>query len=193
MVLRQDLNTLDVASVSEWHSWLKANHTEEGGVWFVFHKRGSGAGSVSYDDALDEALAWGWIDSVIRKVDDERYVRKFTPRRPGSVWSKLNIARVERLKREGRMTKWGLEAYGRRTSEISDLERVTAAGAQVPSDLEAALRKDPKAWSNFNRMAPSHRKRYLVWIAGAKRPQTRRKRVVEAVKLIGRNVRNLLK
>jgi uncharacterized protein YdeI (YjbR/CyaY-like superfamily) len=163
------------------------------GIWLVFHRAGSGVSSVSYDEALDEALAYGWIDSMIRKVDEWSYVRKFTPRRPGSIWSKLNIARVERLRREGRMTKWGLEAYNIRTSEISVLEKVNAEGAVVPQDLEEALRKNRRAWANFQRMPPSHRKRYLIWIGGAKRPETRQKRIAEAVVLISRNVKNLLK
>ena len=189
----QSLGTVDVAGAEGWRSWLSRNHRQEAGVWVVFHKGGSGSGSISYDEALDEALAYGWIDSVIRKIDDKRYVRKFTPRRAGSIWSSLNVARVERLKREGRMTEWGLDAYAKRTQEVSDLEKVNAEGGKVPEDLEAALRKNKMARSNFQRMAPSQRKRYLVWLAGAKKPETREKRIAEAVKLLENGVRNLLK
>jgi uncharacterized protein YdeI (YjbR/CyaY-like superfamily) len=185
------LETLDVVDRRGWHDWLEKHHLESVGVMLVFHK--GGAPTITYDESLDEALAYGWIDSVIRKIDDRRYVRKFTPRRPGSIWSTPNINRVERLEREGRMTQWGAAAFERRTPEISDLEKVTAEGAKVPSDFEIALRKHRKAWENFQKMAPSHRKRYLIWLAGAKKPETRKKRIGEAVKLVEKNVKNLMK
>lgn len=148
---------------------------------------------MTYDEALDEALAHGWIDSIIRRIDDWSYVRKFTPRQPWSIWSSSNISRVERLKREGRMTKRGLEAFAKRTGEKSMLEKVNREGISVSKDLEDALRKNKKAWANFGKFAPSHRKRYLIWIGAAKRPETRKKRIDEAVVLISENLRNLLK
>jgi uncharacterized protein YdeI (YjbR/CyaY-like superfamily) len=149
--------------------------------------------SISYDDSLDEALTFGWIDSVIRKMRDEKYARKFTPRRPGSIWSKINIDRVERLQRERRMTKWGLEAFEKRMGEVSMLEKVNAEGAAVPPDFESALRRNKRAWENFKRMGPSYRKRYLIWISGAKKPETRQNRIAEAVVLVARDVKALLK
>jgi uncharacterized protein YdeI (YjbR/CyaY-like superfamily) len=182
---------LDVPGREGWHAWLEKNHLESAGVMLVFHK--GGEPTITYDEALDEALAFGWIDSVIKKIDEKRYVRKFSPRRPGSIWSKLNIDRVERLRNEGRMTKWGMQPFDERTNEVSLLEKVTAAGAPVPKDLEVALRRNKKAWENWLAMAPSHRKRYLVWLAGAKRPETRKKRIGEAVELVAVNVKNLLK
>lgn len=187
------LQTLDVSNASEWRIWLQQHHLSSQGVWLVFHRSESGVPSLSYDGALDEALAYGWIDSIIKKIDDEKYARKFTPRRPGSIWSKLNVDRVNRLRREGRMTKWGLEAFQIKTGEVSSLEKVNAGGAVVPKDFEAALRKNSLAWSNFQRMAPSHRKRYLVWVSDAKRAETRQKRIAEAVLLVAQNVKNLLK
>lgn len=185
------LETLDVRDAREWRDWLGRHHLDREGVLLVFHK--GGTPSITYDQALDEALAYGWIDSVIRKVDDEKYTRKFTPRRPGSVWSKLNVDRVSRLTREGRMTKWGLAAFSQRTSEVSLLEQFNAGQIGTPPGFEAALKKDRKAWENYQRMAPSHRKRYFIWISGAKRQETREKRIAEAVQLLARNVKNLLK
>jgi uncharacterized protein YdeI (YjbR/CyaY-like superfamily) len=169
------------------------NHLTKEGIWLIFHRTSSGTPTISYEDAVDEALAFGWIDSIIKRIDGKKYARKFTPRRPGSVWSKSNIARVERLRREGRMTVWGTEAYEKRTGEISLLERFNAQGVSLPKDFEAALRVNKQAWENFERMAPSHRKRYLIWIAGAKRPETRHRRIAEAVLLVGKNVKDLLK
>ncbi|HMD78681.1 MAG TPA: YdeI/OmpD-associated family protein [Nitrososphaerales archaeon] len=184
---------LDVPSASDWRSWLKRNHSSAKGVWLVFHRKDSGLSSISYDDALDEALTFGWIDSIIKKIDDRSYARKFTPRQPWSVWSRSNIARVERLKKEGRMTEWGLQAFAKRTGEMSFLEKFDQKDITIPKDLNDALRRNRKAWANFERFAPSHRKRYLIWISGAKKATTRRKRIDDAVILISQNVKNLLK
>ncbi len=119
----------------------------------MYHRIGSRVPSISYDESVDEALAFGWIDSIIRRIDGEKYARmSSTPRRPGSVWSKFNIARVERLRKEGRMTKWGLEAFQKRTGEVSLLERFNAQGAravEVPKDFEEALQANARAWANF--------------------------------------------
>ena len=112
-----ELETLEVEDAAQWRSWLAINHQSGEGVWLIFRKKG--AKSLSYDEAIDGALAYGWIDSLIRKIDDTRYARKFTPRKPRSIWSTSNIARVKRLQTEGRMTKWGLEAFAKRTSEDS--------------------------------------------------------------------------
>lgn len=187
------METLDVANADEWRSWLDKHHLSRPEIWLVFHRHGSAVPSISYGDALDEALAYGWIDSVIRKVNDEKYIRKFTPRKSWSIWSSLNISHVKRLKQEGRMTKWGLEAFAKRTGEISQMEKINAEGVKVPNDLTHALKKNKAAWDNFQKFTPSYKKRYLIWISAAKRPGTRTKRIDEAVLLIGRNVKNLLK
>ena len=186
-----EIETFDATDPIRWREWLREHHHDGAGVWLVFYK--GGKPTISYDDALDEALAYGWIDSVIRRIDDEKYVRKFSPRRPDSIWSSLNIDRVNKLRSEGRMTRWGLAAFEKRTSEVSMAEKVNAEGAKVPRDFEDALKKNKRAWENFQRMAPSHRKRYLIWLAGAKRPETRKKRISEAVNLVAENVKNLLK
>jgi uncharacterized protein YdeI (YjbR/CyaY-like superfamily) len=191
-----ELGTLDVPDASKWRTWLKENHLTSRGIWLVYHRSGSLVPSISYDESVDEALAFGWIDSIIRRIDGEKYARKFTPRRPESIWSRFNIARVERLRKEGRMTKWGLEAFEKRTGQVSLLEKFNAQGArgaEVPKDFAKALQANARAWENFQRMAPSHRKRYLLWITGAKKAETRRRRIAEAVLLVEKNVKNLLK
>lgn len=187
------LKTLRVSKPSDWRSWLEKNHGKEDGVWLVFLKKGSGVPSISYDEAVDEALAFGWIDSLIKKIDERQFARKFTPRRPWSIWSKLNISRVEKLIGEGRMTGRGLAAFRMRTPEISLLEKISIEGVTIPPDFGIALRMNKKAWKNFERFGPSYKKRYLVWISGAKTPKTRAKRIAEAVILVSRNVKSLLK
>ncbi len=184
---------VDFQNARRWRSWLRENHARSQGIWLVFHRKGSTGGTLTYEEAMNAALAYGWIDSQIRKLDAGRYVRKFTPRRPGSIWSKSNIQRVDRLRAQGRMTKWGLEAFERRTSEISMLEKFKIDPVPVPEDLLIALRKNEKAWANFQQFTPGYRKRYMMWIVSAKKPETRRARVAEAVVLISKNVKALLK
>ena len=169
------------------------NHDKEDGVWLVFFKKDSGVPSISYEEALDEALAFGWIDSLIKKTDERQFARKFTPRRPWSIWSKLNISRVEKLIGEGRMTSMGLAAFKMRTGEKSLLEKINSQGVTIPPDFGNALKRNKKAWKNFNRLGPSYKKRYLIWISGAKTPTTRAKRIAEAVILVSKKVKSLLK
>ena len=187
------METLDPSNATGWKSWLRKNHLISPGVWLVFHKKTSEKLGLTYEEAMDEALAFGWIDSQIKKIDDRRYARKFTPRRPGSIWSRSNIERVTRLRRQNRMTDWGLKAFKMRTLKISMLEKFKIDRAPVPLDLISALEKNEKAWTNFQQFAPSYKKKYMMWITSAKQPETRRRRIREAVILISGNVKTLLK
>jgi uncharacterized protein YdeI (YjbR/CyaY-like superfamily) len=103
-------------SAADWLSWLKSNHDKQSGVWVVFAKKMANVPTLSYEEALDIALAYGWIDISIRKIDEKTFGRKFTPRRPESAWSASNIERAEKLLKNGKMKKWGLEAYKRKSS-----------------------------------------------------------------------------
>ena len=159
----------------------------------MFYRKGTGSLSPTYEEALDLALAYGWIDSLIKKIDSARYARKFTPRKPWSIWSTPNINRVNRLKLDGKMTKWGLEAFEMKTSEKSLLEQFADKEVKIPQDLENALRSNAKAWANFQKFSPGYRKRYLIWISGTRKPETRQRRILEAVELVSMNVKALLK
>jgi len=108
---------------AEWLSWLKSNHDKQSGVWVVFNKKTANVPTMSFEEALDIALAYGWIDIGIRKIDEKTFGRKFTPRRPESVWSATNIERAEKLLKDGKMTKWGLEVYKRRGSKTNETNR----------------------------------------------------------------------
>ena len=187
------LETIEVKGQREWHSWLKNNHLNSQGVWLVFHRKGTGSLSLTYEEALDWALAYGWIDSLIKKMDSMRYARKFTPRKPWSIWSAPNINRVNRLKLDGKMTKWGLEAFEMKTSERSLLEQFDDKEVKILQDLEKALKSNAKAWANFQNFSPSYRKRYMIWISGARKSETRQRRILEAVELVSKNVKALLK
>ena len=185
--------TLEVRSVAEWEKWLRRNHLKSREAWLVYRKGRTESAYVSYEESLEAALAFGWVDSLVKRIDAVRYARKFTPRKPRSVWSRSNIDRVERLKAEGKMTRWGLEAYDARTREASLAEKLEGVELRVPEDLREGLRENEVAQNNFERLSPSRRRRYLMWIAAAKRPETRQGRVQEAVKLISMNVKDLFK
>jgi len=187
------LDTLYISGRREWLRWLEANHETKKAIWLLFYKKHTGKAGISYEDAIEEALAFGWIDGMVRRIDDHGYGLRFTPRRPGSIWSKLNIARVEKLFREGKMTRQGIEAFERRTDEVSLAEKFKVEEPPMPEDLLDAPKRNKKAFDNFSRFAPGYRKRYLMWLASARTSETRKRRVEEAVDLLARNVENLLK
>jgi len=162
-------------------------------VWLVFYRRGTGKASLSYDEAIDTALCFGWVDSITKKIDDRKYARKFTPRRLGSVWSKSNIDRVRRLAKEGRMTERGMALFRERGLEVSLAEKFKIKQPPYPAEFLKALRKNKGAWSNFQRFAPSYKRRYLMWLTSTKQPKTKERRITEAVDLISKNVKSLLK
>jgi uncharacterized protein YdeI (YjbR/CyaY-like superfamily) len=173
---------------AQWRRWLAENHDKEaGGIWLVFHRKETGKPALDYEAAVEEALCVGWIDSVIKKLDDERYCRRFTPRKDGSVWSEPNKRRAEKMVRAGRMTAAGLakvEAAKRLGRWATDPRPVISP--EVPQDLAAALARNRKARSFFDTLAPSCRKQFIGWIVTAKQSETRVKRVRESLALLAR-------
>jgi uncharacterized protein YdeI (YjbR/CyaY-like superfamily) len=163
--------------------WLGDHHATESEVWLVFHKVHTGVESIAYLDALDEALCFGWVDSLVKRLDDSRYARKFTPRKANSRWSTINRKRYAVLKAAGRLKPSGIDraptdrGYGPRPPRFR-------MPATVPRDIQAALRKQPAAWRYFKELAPSHRRRYVGWIESAKREETRARRLREAIRLL---------
>ena len=170
------MKTLNASTRDEWRRWLAKHHDAESEVWLIFHKKHTGKPSVAYKDALDEALCYGWIDSLIKRIDDDRYARKFTPRKPDSNWSSINIKRYNELKAAKRLAAPGL-ARSPEGRPVVDGSRST----DFPADIEKAMRKDVKAWKSFERLAPSYRRLYVRWISDAKREETRQKRVAQAI------------
>lgn len=143
--------------------------------------------ALDYEASVEEALCYGWIDSIIRKLDDARYCRKFTPRKDGSNWSASNRERVARLIAAGRMTEHGMaKVEAAKASGMWEADTRPPTKLDVPPELEAALVRNRKARETFDALAPSYRKQYVGWIATAKREATREKRVKEAVRLLAR-------
>jgi uncharacterized protein YdeI (YjbR/CyaY-like superfamily) len=168
-------------SVEEWRSWLEEHHDSSRGVWLVSWKRHTGRPAVSYEDAVMEALAVGWIDSQAGQLDADRSVLRFTPRRPTGPWARTNKARVEKLIAEGRMRPAGQAAIdiakeNGAWSILDDVEDLV-----VPEDLAAELDRHPGARTHWDGFSPTARRSLLWWIVQAKRPETRRARIAETV------------
>ena len=174
----------------DFRNWLEHHHDKQEGLWLVYYKKHTGMPSIRYDEAVEEALCFGWIDSKIQTIDELRYKQVFTPRKPRSVWSELNKKRVEKMIDAGMMTSAGMKSietskkngqwqrsYGNRKSQC------------IPQDLRSALQQNPQAWENFNNFAPSYRANYIAWINAAKRAETIAKRVDMVVERSAKNLK----
>ena len=171
-----------------WRAWLAENHTTEREVWLAFYKKHTGKDSVSYMDSVKEALCFGWIDGLKRRIDEERYAHRFTPRKPTSRWSPQNIRLAQELIESGEMTPPGLTAFEQRVNYDKALQTMLDA-KEIPLDpeTEEGLKTSKKAWNNFNLMAPGYRKQYVAWLQTAKKPETRKRRLQEAIKMLEEN------
>jgi uncharacterized protein YdeI (YjbR/CyaY-like superfamily) len=172
------------ATPAAFREWLEAHHAIEPELLVGFYKRASGKPSVTWQESVDEALCFGWIDGVRRGLNDEAYTIRFTPRRPGSIWSRINVDNVERLIKEGRMRAAGLRAYEKRTPErtgVYSFERFAAA-AFSPAD-EATLRANRKAAAFFDAQPPSYRRTITHWVVSARREETRARRLARLIEM----------
>jgi uncharacterized protein YdeI (YjbR/CyaY-like superfamily) len=174
-------------SREEWRRWLEKNHQTSPGIWLIYYKKGTEEPTVAYEDAVEAALSFGWIDSKVNALDEKRYMQVFTPRKPGSTWSKLNKNRVTKLLKQGLMTPAGLEKVESAKKDgswnmLSDVEDLI-----LPDDLKKALAVDEKAEINFNQFNDSSKKQILWWVASAKRPETRKRRIRKIVEMAAQN------
>lgn len=180
--------TLTVRDAEEWRNWLDANHEQTDGVWLRLAKKGTTEPtSLSYDQALDEALCHGWIDGQVRKLDEGTFRQRFTPRRARSVWSKRNVGIVARLEREGRMLAPGA-AEVQRAKADGRWESAYAGQAtiEMPDDLSAALKANPDAQAMFDVLSSQNRYAVLLRVSGAKRADTRARRIEKFVAMLAR-------
>jgi uncharacterized protein YdeI (YjbR/CyaY-like superfamily) len=171
---------LYVTSLEEWRAWLTKHSQSETEVWLIYYKKHTGQPRISYDHAVEEALCFGWVDSIVKRIDDEKFAQKFTPRRNYTKWSATNIKRVRKLIREGRMTE-----AGRAKIDLVILEKPQGKQGKgdldIPRVIKKTLRTSSKAWKNFRNLAPSHRRGYIQWIMGVKKDETRERRLREVV------------
>ena len=181
----KSMKEMHVTTRSEWRKWFVQNHDKSSGIWLIFYKKHTGKSTLEYDAAVEEALCFGWIDSIIKKIDEEKYARKFTPRKRDSHWSKLNRKRVEKVIREGRMTAHGLvKIEAAKKSGLWDENERPEINVQMPEELEEALAKNKKAKGHFDQLAPSYQKHFMLWILTAKRKDTKERRVEESIRLL---------
>lgn len=178
-----------IESRAEWRQWLALNHAQSDGVWLVTFKKHCGPKHVSYNDIVEEALCFGWIDSVAGKLDEDRTMLRFTPRKPGSGWSKPNKERVEHLIAAGLMTSAGLEKIEAAKQDGSWDSLDAIERLEIPPDLEAALAAYDAARQHFDAFPRSARRLILGWVASAKKPETRAKRIAETARLAQDNIR----
>jgi uncharacterized protein YdeI (YjbR/CyaY-like superfamily) len=182
------------ATPEEFRAWLDAHHDSAAELWVGFRKVGTGRPSITWPQAVDQALCYGWIDGLRKGIDAGSYRIRFTPRRPTSIWSAVNVARVEALRAAGLMTPAGLAAYERRRADrtgVYSFERREAAA--FTAEQEAAFRADTKAWEYFCAQPPGYRKTATHWVVSAKRADTQARRLATLIadSAAGRRLANL--
>ncbi len=168
------------ATEAEFRSWLETNHETASELLVGFWKKGSGRVSIDWPQARDQALCFGWIDGIRKSLGDDSYTIRFTPRRKGSIWSKVNVERFEALKSDGLMTRRGEGAY-ERDKHRSGVYSYEKEAAELAPEEEALFRQNQAAWSDWEKRPPGYRKTVIGWITGAKKPETRAKRLAELI------------
>lgn len=183
------LERVTVTSRAQWRAWLKKNHKRTEGIWLITYKKHVADKHVSFEEKVQEALCFGWIDSVPRKLDTDRVMHYLSPRKPGSVWSAINKAHVERLIAARLMTAAGMEKIeeAKKDGSWNAIDHVEALA--MPDDLRKALLNNKTAKKQFDAFPPGSRKIILRWILSAKTEATRGKRIAETVKLAAKNIR----
>ncbi len=175
---------------AEWRRWLQKNHETATEIWILAYKVHTGRRCLTYAEALDEALCYGWIDSRLKRIDDEKHMWRFAPRKPNSIWSLNNRRHAERLIREGRMTRFGLERIedGKRSGKWQEAI-APSIPPKMPDELLAALKKNKVAWKKFNSLARSYQTQFIYWVILAKREETRQRRIREVVRKVAKGLK----
>lgn len=185
--LNIQLETIYAQDRAEWRKWLEANYRVSPGIWLIYYKVKSDKPSVKYSEAVKEALCFGWIDSKVKSLDQERYMQIFTPRKSKSVWSKLNKQYIQELIEQGLMTEAGLEKiqFAKLDGSWTTLDAIEAL--IIPQDLQQALFSNETANLYFEAFSSTSKKNILFWIESAKRPETRLKRIEKTINAVAQN------
>ncbi|MDD2757562.1 MAG: YdeI/OmpD-associated family protein [Candidatus Pacebacteria bacterium] len=157
--------TLYVENREKWHSWLSKNHKTESEIWLIYYYKKTGKPRISYDDAVMEALCFGWIDSILKKIDTERFAQRFSPRKPKSELSQMNKERIRELIKEKKMTEWGMKAIAHVFNEKTD----KTDNFIIPLDILKKLKANKDAWEYFQKMPPSYQRIRIAYIESRKR------------------------
>jgi len=175
----------------EWRAWLAKNHEKENRVWLIKYKKATGKPSLNNREAMDEAICFGWIDTTVKRLDEKRYIQCFAKRNKNSRWSNATLSYAKRLIKERKMTSAGLSAYEQGLKKPV-LDHNLPRNPETPLDLKKAFEKNKKAKQNFEVLAPSYKRMYIYWIETAKREETRKKRIKEAVRKLKENKKSIL-
>ena len=176
-------------SASAFRRWLEKHHDAATELWVGFYKKHSGKRGISYQEAVDQALCYGWIDGIKKRVDDDGFTHRFSPRRAKSVWSAINSRRVKELQRLGLMMPAGVAAFERRDPARSGIYSFENPVASLPPLLERQFKASPKAWAFFHAQPPGYRRVAVFWVMSAKRDETRTRRLAQLVDASERQVR----
>lgn len=168
---------------------MEINHDKKKEIWLIYFKKHTGRPRIPYDDAVEEAICYGWIDSTVKRIDEEAFAQRFTPRRTRSEWSAINIERARDMIDQEKMHTAGLDKFdmgllSKPATKISDQPRKEGV---LPAELEMTLKQNKKALHYFQNLAPSYQKHYIMWITGAKRENTRKRRLMEAIGYLEKN------
>ena len=169
------------ATPAAFRGWLADHHDTTEFVWVGYYKKASGKQSVTWQETVDEALCYGWIDGIRKSLDSERYVIRFTPRRPKSVWSGRNLDRMAVLQADGRMRPAGLAAYAHRDAHPDSGYRTSEFSKELPAEMLATFRANAAAWAFYQAQAPGYRNQTARWVTSAKRADTRARRLVTLI------------
>jgi len=183
-------NALYFESANRWRSWLAANYDKRSEAWLIIYKKDSGKANLTIESAVMEAMCFGWIDGKLKSIDSEKFILRYSPRKPKSPWSKINKDRAEVLIRDGKMTDAGtIKIEQAKANGMWDAAYTSRVKEEVPDDLKQSLMTDKKAWVNFSNFAVSYRNNYIGWINTTKTDTTRQKRIAEVVRRAALNQR----
>lgn len=179
--------TLYVENGKKWRSWLSKNHKTKSEIWLIYYRKETGKPRIPYDDAVSEALCYGWIDSIVKKIDKERFAQRFSPRKPKSILSQMNKERIRKLIKEKKMTKWGIEAVAHAFNPKTD----KADKFTIPLDIYRALRANKDAWRYFQKMPPSYQRIRIAYVEGYRKRDAAmyKKSLAHFIKMTARNKR----
>jgi uncharacterized protein YdeI (YjbR/CyaY-like superfamily) len=186
--MAENLIRLDVRTRNEWRQWLAKHHASSPGIWLLRHKPHTGVTSMPYEDLVREALCFGWVDSLIKRLDENLYAIKVTPRQPTSKWSDLNRKRWKELQTAGLLAAPGLAA-----APTANRYAPKPTIPELPSYIGTAFKADPRAWKFFKTLSARNRRDFVVWIHTARRPETRERRIRKAVELLSAGMKLGLK
>jgi len=174
----------------EWRGWLEDHHQKEKGVWLFIHKKHSRKPGIQHVDAVEESICFGWIDSKVKKLDEDRFIQWYAPRQPNSAWSLLNKKKAMKMIKQGMMTKAGLESINAaKENGMWDSAYTLKREVNLPDDLKRALIGNKRAWNNYEKLTDGYKNWYIIWVNGARLKETRERRIAKVVKRIAKNIK----